>query len=167
MDTLEAIRTKRSIRQFTADPVPEDLILKILDAGRHAQSSKNDQPWTFILIRERERLKAVSKCGKFAGHLAGAAFAVVLVDHHNWSFDIGQAAAYLQLAAWELGVSSCLAYFGLQDELKALLGIPAEANAEIALSFGYSAEEPRAMKKKGRKSLDEILRREHFYAQRV
>jgi nitroreductase len=162
MNTLEAIRTKRSVRQFTAQPVPEELIHKILEAGRHTQSSKNDQPWTFILVQDRERLKAVSKCGNYAGHIAGAAFAIVLVDHHNWSFDIGQAAAYLQLAAWDLGVSSCLAYFGLQEQLKALLGIPAEASAEIGLSFGYSAEEPHGARKSGRKPLDEVLRKEHF-----
>ncbi len=162
MNTLDAIRTKRSVRQFAAEPVPEELIHKILEAGRHAQSSKNEQPWTFILVQDRERLKAVSKCGNYAGHIAGAAFAVVIVDHHNWSFDIGQAAAYLQLAAWDLGVSSCIAYFGLQDELKALLNIPAEASAEIGLSFGYSAEEPHRARKSGRKPLDEILRREHF-----
>ena len=162
MNTLDAIRTKRSVRKFTNEPVPEDLIRRILDAGRHAQSSKNEQPWTFILVQDRERLKAVSECGRYAGHIAGAAFALVLVDHNNWSFDIGQVAAYLQLAAWDLGVSSCIAYFGLQEELKTLLGIPAEAGAEIGISFGYSAEEPRRIRKSGRKPLDEILREEHF-----
>jgi nitroreductase len=162
MNTLDAIRTKRSVRRFTDGPVPEEVIRKILNAGRRAQSSKNEQPWTFILIQDRERLKAVSECGNYAGHIAGAAFAVILVDHNDWSFDIGQVAAYLQLAAWDMGVSSCIAYFGLQDELKALLGIPAEASAEIGLSFGYSAEEPHSLKKSGRKPLDEVLRREHF-----
>ncbi len=162
MDTLDAIRTKRSVRRFTEQSVTEEIIQKILNAGRHAQSSKNDQPWTFLLIQDRERLQAVSACGTYAGHIAGANFAVVLVDHHNWSFDIGQAAAYMQLAAWDLGVSSCLAYFGQQDRLKALLGIPANANAEIGISFGYSAEEPRALRKSGRKPLEDILKRDHW-----
>lgn len=162
MNTLEAIRTKRSVRKFTDQPVFEEMIREILDAGRRSQSSKNDQPWTFILLQEKETLKAVSECGTYAGHIAGAKFAVVLVDHHNWSFDIGQAAAYMQLAAWDLGVSSCLAYFGLQDKLKELLGIPAEANAEIGISFGYSAEEPRAVKKSGRKPLAEVIKSEHW-----
>ena len=162
METLEAIRTKRSIRRFTDDPVPEETIRQILNAGRHAQSSKNEQPWTFILIQDKERLKVVSACGNYAGHIAGAAFAILLVDHKDWSFDIGQAAAYLQLAAWDLGVSSCIVYFGLQDRLKELLGIPAEASVEIGISFGYSAEEPRKRNKTGRKSLDEILRKERW-----
>lgn len=162
MHTLDAIRSKRSVRRFTDQAVTEETIQEILNAGRRAQSSKNDQPWTFILIQDRERLRAVSECGTYAGHIAGANFAVVLVDHNNWSFDIGQAAAYMQLAAWDLGVSSCLAYFGMQDKLKELLGIPAEASAEIGISFGYSAEEPRPVRKTGRKSLDVVLKREHW-----
>lgn len=162
METLDAIRTKRSVRSYTDEPVPEETIRRILDAGRHAQSSKNEQPWTFILVRDKERLKALSECGTYAGHIAGAAFAVVLVDHNRWSFDIGQAAAYLQLAAWDLGVSSCLAYFGFSDRLKTLLGIPAEMEVEIGISFGYSAEEPRNPGKLRRKLLTELIRIEHW-----
>ena len=162
MQTLDAIRTKRSVRKFIDQPVPEETIHEILNAGRRAQSSKNDQPWTFILIQNKATLKAVSECGVYAGHIAGADFAVIIVDHHNWSFDIGQAAAYLQLAAWDMGVSSCLAYFGHQDKLKELLGIPAEATAEIGLSFGYSAEEPREVRKTGRKPLEDVLKKEHW-----
>lgn len=162
MNTLEAIRTKRSVRKFTDQLVPEETVREILNAGRRAQSSKNDQPWTFILIQNKETLKSVSKCGAYAGHIAGAAFAVLLVDDHNWSFDIGQAAAYLQLAAWDLGISSCLAYFGSQDKLKELLSIPADVSVETGLSFGYSAEVPRAVRKSGRKPLEEVLKIEHW-----
>ena len=162
MNTLETIRTKRSVRMFADQPVPEETILQILNSGRMSQSSKNDQPWTFVLIQDKERLKAVSECGGYAGHIAGAAFAVVLVDHNNWSFDIGQTAAYLQLAAWDLGVSSCIAYFGSQDRLKELLGIPADVSVEIGISFGYSAEEPRSVRRSGRKPMEEVLKREHW-----
>jgi nitroreductase len=162
MDTLEAIRTKRSVRHFTKEPVPEEIIRKILDAGRHAQSSKNDQPWTFVVVQDKARLKVVSECGNYVRHIADASFAIVLVDHNNWSFDIGQAAAYLQLAAWDLDVSSCLAYFGEQDKLKSLLEIPESATVEMGISFGYSAEEQLPLKKSGRKSLEEIVKREHW-----
>ena len=162
MDTLDVIRTKRSTRKFLDEPVPEEIINKILDAGRHAQSSKNEQPWTFVLVQSKERLKAVSKCGTYAGHISGADFAVILVDHNSWSFDMGQAAAYMQLAACDLGVSSCLAYFGAQDKLRALLGIPAETVAETGISFGYSAEGPRKPRKSGRKALAEIVKKEHW-----
>src|SRR5829696_3528978 len=106
MDTLKAIKTKHAVRQFSDQPVPEDIIRHILDAGRRSQSSKNTQPWQFIVVRDRQRLEALSKTGTYAGHVAGAAFAVVLVgtQHSDWnSFDLGQASSYLQLAAWDLG----------------------------------------------------------------
>ena len=54
-------------------PLPEDVLRAILDAGRRAQSSKNTQPWDFVVIQDRERLTALSKLGTYAGHLAGAA----------------------------------------------------------------------------------------------
>src|SRR5258706_10208679 len=108
MDVLEAIRTKRAVRQFADRPVPDDDIRTIVDAGRRSQSSKNDQPWVFVVVRERATLQKLAECGTYAKHLAGAAFAVALIARPGYDFDQGQAAAYLQLAAWDLGVGSCI-----------------------------------------------------------
>ncbi|MFN8449834.1 MAG: nitroreductase family protein [Anaerolineae bacterium] len=160
MDVLETIRTKRAVRRFSGEPVPDDVIRQIIDAGRRSQSSKNTQPWQFVVVRERERLTALSKTGTYAGHIAGAAFAVVLAGerHSEWnSFDLGQAAAYMQLAAWGLGVGSCIATLNREDEVKALLGIPAEMNASVALSFGYRAPDW-TPNKGGRRKLDDVIR---------
>lgn len=166
MDTLNAIRTKHAVRRFSDQPVPDDVIRKILDAGRQSQSSKNTQPWEFLVVRSRETLAALSKLGDYAGHLAGANFAVLLVgakgemwNGFEWkSFDIGQASSYLQLAAWELGVGSCIATIYKADEAKALLGIPADRTVSVALSFGYPAADWVNAKMGGRKPLDEIVR---------
>lgn len=163
MNIFEAIRTKRAVRSYASQPVPDDLIRQILDAGRRAQSSMNRQPWTFLVLREREGLKQLAECGTYAGPLAGAAFGVALVSADPWPFDIGQAAAYLQLAAWELGVGSCLVWLGEGENAKALLGVPAELHLEMAISFGYPAN-PAGVKPKsgGRRSLDDVVRWEHW-----
>lgn len=163
MDIFEVIRLKRAVRSYTDQAVPEEQIRQILDAGRHAQSSMNRQPWIFLVVRERERLKMLSECGTYAGPLAGAAFGVALVSADPWSFDIGQAAAYLQLAAWELGVGSCLVWLGEAEKAKTLLGVPADKTLEIAIAFGY-ASEPSPMKPKrgGRLPFDEVVRWEHW-----
>ncbi len=163
MDTLEVIKTKRAVRQFEDRPVPDEVIHHILDAGRRAQSSKNTQPWTFIVIRDKERLKKLSECGTWTGHIAGAAFAVVIVAHTNWDFDIGQAAAYLQLAAWDLGVGSCLAYFQKADEARQVLGVPEGKRVEISVSFGYPLESslPEGLRP-GRKKFDEVVKWENW-----
>lgn len=161
----ELIRTKRAVRQFESRPVPEDVIRQIVDCGRRAQSSKNTQPWHFIVVRERATLQRLSECGAYAGHISGAAFAVALIsekaDGSN-DFDLGQAAAYLQLAAWEQGVGSCIATLGEADKAKAVLGVPAERGLRMALSFGYPAQPPAPPKRGGRRSFDEVVRWEHW-----
>src|SRR5690348_17821536 len=111
MNVSEAIRTKRAVRKFQDKPLPEEVVHAILNAGRRSQSSKNEQTWNFIAIRDKSILKALSECGTYAGHLAGAALAVAIVTpdpngKFQIMFDAGQAAAFMQLAAWELGVGS-------------------------------------------------------------
>ena len=98
MDVSEAIRYKRAVREFQPRPLKPEEMRAILEAGRRAQSSKNTQPWTFLAITRRETLQALSKSGRYAGHLAGAAFAVAILTPdpaEKWSilFDAGHAAA--------------------------------------------------------------------------
>jgi nitroreductase len=158
MSVAEAIRTKRAVRQFTGQPVSEEAERAILNAGRRAQSSKNTQPWRFIAIRDKNTLEQLSKCGDYAGHLAGANLGIALVSTETDQFDLGQAAAYLQLAAWELGIGSCLAAMWEPEKAKAILGIPAEWNFHIAISFGYPAPQPeRPPRPEGRKPLEEVV----------
>jgi nitroreductase len=145
MNVSEAIRMKRAVRQFKEQPLTEEELSSILDAGRRAQSSKNTQPWTFIAIQERSTLKALSECGTYAGHLAGAALGVAILtpdpsQRFSIMFDAGQAAAYMQLAAWELGIGSCLATIYEHDKARKLLGYPEELHLYIAISFGYPVD---------------------------
>ncbi|MBI5878475.1 MAG: nitroreductase family protein [Chloroflexi bacterium] len=168
MHVTEAIRTKRATRQFAATPVPDDLIRQIVDAGRRAQSSKNTQPWHFVVVRDRERMKELSQTGTFASHLAGAAFGVVLASPDpatRWSipFDVGQAAAYMQLAAWELGVGSCIGSIYEPDKVRALLGLPADQHTYVFLSFGYPADsKPAPARRGGRRAVDDVVHWEQW-----
>ena len=79
MNVSEAIRTKRAVRKFREEALPEDVARAILNAGRRSQSSKNEQGWQFIAIRNKSVLEALSECGTWAGHLAGAALGVAIV----------------------------------------------------------------------------------------
>jgi nitroreductase len=165
MNVSEAIRTKRAIRKFQDRPLPDDVVHAILNAGRRSQSSKNEQPWQFIAIRDRSILKALSECGTWAGHLAGAALGVAILTpdptaKFQTMFDAGQAAAFMQLAAWELGVGSVPASIYEAEKARDILGFPPEWHLRIALSFGYPGEEEKinaAPKKGGRRSLEEVV----------
>ncbi len=170
MNVSDVIRLKRAVRKFQDKPLPDDVIHAILNAGRRSQSSKNEQTWQFIAIRDKSILKALSECGTWAGHLAGAALGVAILTpdpegKFQIMFDAGQCAAFMQLAAWELGVGSVPASIYEHEKARAILGFPAEWHLRVALSFGYPAEEEKlsaAPKKGGRRSLDEIVHWERW-----
>ena len=165
MNVSEAIRTKRAVRKFEDRPLPEPIEAAILNAGRRSQSSKNEQAWQFIAIRNKQTLKALAGLGTWAGHLGEAALGVAILTPDPQAkfqimFDAGQAAAYMQLAAWEMGIGSCPASIYEPEKARQLLGFPAEWHLHIALSFGYPADESRlsaAPKKGGRRKLEEIV----------
>jgi nitroreductase len=162
MSVAEAVRRKRAVRTYTSDPVPEEVIHAILNAGRRAQSSKNSQPWTFILVTDREQLRRLSTAGTYAAHLSNAAFAVVLVGPADTDFDLGQAAAYMQLVATAHGVGSCIATLHDSAAAHATLGVPEELSCHWSIAFGYPAEPPTPLKAGRRKPFDEVVRRERY-----
>jgi nitroreductase len=165
MDVLEAVRTKRAVRKFDGRPLPDDAVQAILNAGRRSQSSKNEQTWQFIAIRDKGVLKALSECGEWAGHLAGAALGVAIITPDPGTkfqvlFDAGQAAAYMQLAAWELGVGSCIASIYDMEKARGILRFPSGDSLRFALSFGYPAEESKLSappRQGGRRPLAEVV----------
>lgn len=173
MDVWTAVSTKRAIREFADRPIEDDRLQRILDAGRHAGSSKNLQRWDFIVCRNRAHLGELASVGPWAGHIARAAAAVALVTPDpsaadaplSVMFDLGQAAENMMLVAWEMGIGSVPATVYEQDLARRLLGYPADRHCEYLLSFGYPAD-PAALtaprRAGGRKSLDEIVHDEHW-----
>lgn len=173
MDVLTCIETARAIRAYRPEPVPEQVVKLILNAGRLAGSGKNRQPWKFILIQDRARLQQLSQKGNFAAHLAGAAFAVVIVIDAgigNALFDAGRAAQNMILAAHAQGVSSCPITLQ-QDAARGILGVPDDKVIAITLAFGYrdhtrAGEErdfrKRVLERQGRLPLEQVVARETY-----
>jgi nitroreductase len=165
MNVSDAIRTKRAVRKFKDTALPPDAVTAILNAGRRSQSSKNEQTWQFIAIRDKNILQSVSQLGQWAGHIAGAALAVAILtpdpgEKFQTMFDAGQAAAFMQLAAWELGIGSCPASIYDPEKAPEILGFPAQWHLRIVLSFGYPESDAiltLPAKKGGRLNLEEIV----------
>jgi len=168
-----AISTKRAIRRFADRPLEPAHLDRILAAGRRAHSSKNQQRWSFIVVRERAHLLELSRLGPFAGHLAGAAAGIALVTPDpraagaplSIMFDLGQAADAMMLAAWELGIGSVPATVYEHDEARALLGYPADHHCELLLSFGYPADPTdltRPPRAGGRLPMDDLVHQERW-----
>jgi nitroreductase len=173
MDVWTAIRTKRMVRDFEDRPLAPEHLERILDAGRHAGSSKNLQRWDFIAVEDREVLRRLAEVGPYAGHVAGAAAAVALVtpDPHakdaplSITWDSGLAAQNMQLAAWELGIGSCPATVYDHDRARAVLGYPEDRFCGYILSFGYPKDREeltRPPRSGGRRSLEEITHRDRW-----
>jgi len=164
VETWAAINSVRVVRAFGERPLEEDHVDRILNAGRRAGSSKNEQTWAFIAIRDREHLAELAKVGRYAGHLAGATIAVALVTPEpsttSQVWDMGRAAQNMVLAAWELGIGSVPATVYDHDLAHRLLGLPRDRRCDYLLSFGYPSDPTvltRPNRTGGRVSLDEVV----------
>ncbi len=143
-DLAEFLRSLRAVRRFAPTPVPEEVVRSILEVGRWTGSSKNTQPWELLVVDDRATLRELATCGQFAGHLAGATFAILLLmESAAAAFDAGRLAERLMLAAWAFGVGSCIGTLwpeANEARAKALLGVPLDRCVRTAISFGYPAD---------------------------
>lgn len=169
MDTWKAINTVRVVRQFTDQPLEPDHLERILNAGRRAASSKNEQTWAFVVVTDRELLGQLTAVGRYADHLAGAAAAIALVTPEESGphvrttmWDMGRAAQNMVLVAWELGIGSAPATAHDHTVAGRLLGLPDDRRCDFLLSFGYPAD-PSTLtapnRAGGRKDLEDIVHR--------
>ena len=163
MDTLTCIRTRREIRTFVEKSIPDESLLKILEAGRLAPSSKNLQPWHFVVIRNKETLKKISELTPTGEHIARAPLATaVLMDGAKLpEIDGARAIQNMVLAAWDMGIGACWVTNFYDDAVKDLLGAPQRMKLVSVIPFGYPTE-LKTNRKKIRKSLDEIVHYERF-----
>lgn len=163
VDTLTCIRTKRELRDYLDKPVPQECIDAILEAGRLAPSSKNSQPWHFIVIRDKETLRRISELTPTGKHIAQApmAIAIVMEDAKLPEVDGARAGQNIVLAAWSLGIASCWVTNFYDDGVKELLGVPQRMKLVTVLPFGYPVES-KTTRKKIRKNLSEIVHYEKY-----
>ena len=174
MDVYRAIKTMRAVRQYTDQSVGDEIITRILQAGRWAGSAKNTQPWQFVIVKERKTLNQLAGCGRFSSHLREAACAIVVVTETTLraEFDSGRAIENMMLAAWGDGVGSCIASMHQEADAKKVLGIPEHLNLQQVIAFGYPRPDvtptiegkplPDVLAQMGRRTLDEIVHREKW-----
>jgi len=173
METWQAINSIRVVRKFAERPLATEHLERILNAGRRAGSSTNEQAWASIVVQDRARLRDLASVGAYAGHLAGAAAGIALVtpdptrDRHGLSlmWDLGRASQNMVLAAWELGVGSAPATVFNHELVRQLLELPDDQQCEFMLSVGYPAD-PAALtapnRPGGRRPLAEVVHTEHW-----
>ena len=168
METWDAITSRRNVREFADDPLSEDEVERILEAGRRAPSSRNWQPWDFVAVTERDELRELSHVWRGGGHIAQSALTVVIVlpvfdnapERERASFDVGQASMQMMIAAADRGIGSGHSAVGDQDLARRLLGFPEDRHAAIMIDFGRPGDRPlRPLKRPNRRPFDEVVHR--------
>src|SRR3954453_22429641 len=129
MDVFEALRTIVAVRKFQEKPVPDELIHRIVEAARVTSSSRNLQPWQFIVVQNRDTLKKLGELAPSGPYTADAAFAVVVAYEKESVFGVSDASLAIHsmmLTAWADGVGSNWVGFSNRyaETIAPLLGLP-------------------------------------------
>jgi nitroreductase len=161
LDTLEAIRKRRSIRRFTDDIIPKADLETIVDAGRLAATGSNRQPWDFVAVTNREMIEQFKVAGSWIGR-ASAVIVVIMDPVSRWWVEDGAAAIEnMLLASTALGYGACWVEgeaLPREAQFKALLGVPSEKRVMALIPVGVAAEKPTLEKK----SLETVLHWEKY-----
>jgi len=166
MSILEAIKNRRSVRRYKEDPIPDDVLYRILESGRLAPSGKNLQPWKFIVVKDaklREKLAEASVRQYFMAKAPITIVACGLPDNcyahmgrymKSWPVDVAIAVEHMILQAQEEGLGTCWIGAFEEAEVKEILGVPDNVKVLALTPLGYPDEEPVT---RGRKPLEEII----------
>jgi nitroreductase len=169
VETWDAITARRNVRSYTDRPVSGPDLDRILEAGRRAPSSRNTQPWDFVVVTGRDRLVELAKVWRGAGHVAESAATIALVvpidetGPERAEYDLGQATMAMLLAAADLGIGTGHTAVGDQDLARELLGLPADRRCAYLLALGYPADRPlRPIREPNRRPFDEVVHRDRW-----
>ncbi len=151
MQTWDAIRARRNVRQYTDQPINREDLERICEAGRRAPSSQNWQPWDFVVITARDQLIELAKAWISAASTSpGSAATIALVAQEpedqrhrdRLMYDFGQATAFMMLAAADLGIGSGHSAVRDQQQAQRVLGFPDGYLAVYLIGLGYPAGQP-------------------------
>jgi len=162
---LALLQGRRSVRRYCPDPVPEEMIEQVLEAGRWAPSASNRQPWTFVVVRDEELRRQVAQNAAYYfirwAHVSDAPLIIALCgDARNAIYrqflheDIGLAGSQMMLQAAALGLGTCWVGGLDRKAIAAILKLPAHLEVVGLLTVGFPDEDPPPP---GRKPLSEIV----------
>ena len=168
MEVSEAIRKRSSVRQFKDMEIPPDVLHRILEAARWAPSPFNTQPWEFIIIKDKETLKAITKYARYSGYLSDAPMAIAVVvapinSKFSWVESIGEprfaaamAVQNMMLAALEMGVGTCWVSIE-REKVGKILEVPGNHFVLTVMPLGYPETAPPVREDSMRKNIDDHI----------
>jgi nitroreductase len=164
MEIVEAIRSRRSIRNYQDRTVEQEKLIRVLEAGRRAPSARNLQDWKFIVVKDKEKRQKLSEAAKGQAFVAQAPVVIaacgtqteyiMTCGQYCYPIDVAIAIDHMSLMATAEGLGTCWIGAFYEDKVKDILGIPEKIRVAVMLTLGYPAESPVA---RPRKKLEEIV----------
>jgi len=164
MQTLQAIKKRRSVRIFDAKPVPRNLLEELIDCARLAPTARNVQPWEFVIVTKKETLKNLGSQAENGSFIkdSNCCIAVFCQDTKYYLEDGSAATENILIAASSLGLAGCWVAGDKKpycDKVKELLGVPFDFKLVSLIPLGYSDAEPNLPSKR---PLKEVLHWEKY-----
>jgi nitroreductase len=141
MDVWPAVTSRREVREYSDRAIPADAELRILEAGRISGSSKNRQPWRFLVVEDPQLRERVAESVYAPENVRGATLviAVAVSGKGPTSFDAGRAAQNMMLTAWSDGIGACPNGIADAEAMGQALGLTEGEAVVTVLTFGYPA----------------------------
>ena len=163
-EVFEAVRTVLAERQFDGKELPSEVVRRIAEAGQLTASASNQQPWQFIVVRERANLEKLGSLVRTGPYIRNAQAAVIVAYEKSKGAigisDVSRAVQSMILAAWGDGVGSNWTGFSGLDGVREEFGLPDEYEVVAVVPLGYPKRKP--IGKKKRKPFDEVVSGERF-----
>ena len=163
MDVFNTVRTVLAVRAYQAKPIPAEVVRRIVESAWMTGSSRNGQPWHFIVVEDRATLEQLGVLARTGPYISQAPLAIVVaMDQSPYAVsDASRAIQSMILTAWSEGVGSNWVGFQNLEQIKPLLEIPAELEVIAILPFGYPVK-TLGKGRKNRKELAQVVHRERF-----
>ena len=162
MDVLRAIEERRSIRNFTGEVPDEKTVLSIIESGRLAPSAGNRQPYRFVVVWDREKIRKIAEASMNFLKKAGVVIVGVAKPRESpkwYSVDTAIALEHMVLAAQALGLGTCWIGAFSEEKVKEILKIPEDATIVAMLGVGYPKLVPSPT---SRKRMEDITYRDEW-----
>ena len=165
MEVYKCLKNRRTVRQFKPTKIPQETLLKILNAARWAPSSRNQQPWDLIVVKNKTNLVKIGRIATTGSFIADAplAIAILMKNAEQPQMDAGRALQQMEIMAWSEGLGTCFVTLSENErkDIVDLLEIPADTKLITILPFGYPPDDFRG---KGipRKPLSKMVHNETF-----
>lgn len=142
MDILDTIRKRKSVRSYAQTPIPEEVLVKILEAARLAPSAGNLQPWHFIIVRDEDKRARIAKGCRYGRFLAESPVVIVACGDKKtsprwYAVDTAVALEHLVLATTAIELGTCWVGGFNQEEIREMLKLPEKFEVVALMALGY------------------------------